>query len=186
MKASITDFKAQLATGGVRPTMFYVELNLPTNNFYVSSGKNGRDMDKFSFLCKASQLPGQTLTTVSVGLPGGGALKLPGSRLFEPWNTNVLVDGNFETRRMMEQWCESIIGYEHQRGAMVNDRYMGSATVHQLDRQGEKIRSYELRRLWPMTLSPIELSYEAQSVEDFDVQWNYHYFQPIQQRSSED
>ena len=180
MTASISDFKAALSTGGVRPTMFYVELTMPIGNQNIGNGKYRNGLSDFSMLCKASQIPGQTITTVTVGLPAGGAIKLPGSRIFETWNTNVIVDGKMELRRMIEQWAESVIGYEHQRGALQLDRYMGSATVHQLDRQGEKLRSYEMKHIWPTVISPIELSYEAQEVEDFDVQWNYHYFQPVQ------
>jgi hypothetical protein len=181
MKRSITDFAAQLKTGGVRPTMFEVEVSLPDGNQNVGTGKNLQEIRQFTFLCKATQIPGSTVTAMTVGIPAGGAVKLPGSRLFEPWNVTVICDGEMKQRRMFEQWSESVIGFENQRSAQFLPTYMSTGTVYQLDRQAERIRAYEMRHLYPIVLAPMNLSYESyDQISSFDVQFVYHYFSPRQ------
>ena len=181
MQLSIQDFKSQLASGGVRPTMFECEVQLPTNNQNVTPGKNNQELRQFTFLCKSTIIPGSMVTNLTLGLPAGGALKLPGSRIFEPWQATIICDGEMAQRRMFEQWNESVIGYENQRGAQFLSDYMSVATVHQLDRQGERLRSYEMRHVYPLVLSPMQLDYEARDkIHYLDVQFVYHYFAPRQ------
>ena len=98
-KRSIENFKTALTGGGVRPTMFSVNISLPqgfqqylrdarsSNTGFSSTGEFSRNLE---FLCKLASIPASNNTTVSVGLPGGQSLKLPGSRIFENWNTSIL------------------------------------------------------------------------------------------------
>ena len=187
MKHSIQDFQARLQTGGVRPTMFEVLVTLPENNYLVGNGKYSETIRDFKFLCKGTSIPGSTTTSLTIGLPAGGALKVPGSRIFEPWSVKVITGGNMQNRRLFEQWSESIIGFEHQLSAQFLDRYMSTAEVTQLDRLGEPIRTYRLEHIFPLTISPQELSFDPGStISEFDVQFQYLYFDPIQKRGGND
>ena len=50
--------------------------------------------------------------------------------------------------------------------------------VDQLDRAGNKIKTYTLRGCWPTTLSEIALGYDQNdAVEQFDITWRYQYFE---------
>ena len=112
-KRSIEEFKAVLRTGGVRPTMFEVQLTLPqTAEWY----QNQFDLSlrEMSFLCKSAQIPSSFVTTMTVGLPAGGALKMPSSRVFEPWTVKVINDGRMNIRAMMEEWSRALMGREMQ------------------------------------------------------------------------
>ena len=80
-RKSIEDFKSSLSTGGVRPTMFEVNILLPqylrnlyNQNPFVST-KATQYFDKsISTLCRAATIPESNVTTISAGLSGGAAL----------------------------------------------------------------------------------------------------------------
>ena len=56
--------------------------------------------------------------------------------------------------------------------------YQVDAFVDQLDRNGATLKSYTLRGAFPVTIAPIELTYdEQQAVEQFDVTFSYQYFE---------
>ena len=63
--ANINDFKARLAGGGARANQFRVILPPPVG--VVTAGIN---TEQFSFLCKATSLPGQELTEIAVPFRG--------------------------------------------------------------------------------------------------------------------
>lgn len=180
-RKSIEDFKSSLATGGVRPTMFQIDLTLPAYlRDLMSSAGSQKEVESFeqsfSILCKAASIPGATLTTTTVGLPGGANLKLPGSRLFEPWVCTMIVDGGMVSRDIFEEWSNLIIGSATPRSTMDTANYMTTLHVNQLDRQGRGIRKYKLEYCYPTTISPISLDYGAtDKIEEFELTWNYHY-----------
>lgn len=183
-KLSIENFKSSLVNGGVRSTMFLVSVTFPFNlrPFFELTNQNTNTqevLNSFQFLCKAASIPASTLTTVNVGLPAGGQLKLPGSRLFDPWSTTIISDGQMAIRSLLEGWMQMIIDHESQLSVMDLDRYLAIANVYQLDRQGKEIRSYELKGLYPTTLDPIELAFDDNdSIEEFQCVWNYHWWEP--------
>ena len=173
-KKSIDDFKAALSGGGIRPTMFSVLLSLPDFNPFADT-QYDQELRVLPMLCKSSTIPSAVNTTVTVGLPAGANLKLPGSRLYEPWNMTVINDGDMRLRGMFEDWIESIIAPEDQRSVQALDRYHGTAQVRQLDRQGEVIRLYTLYNVFPSNIDAQDLDYEAEGITEFTVTMNYHY-----------
>ena len=55
--------------------------------------------------------------------------------------------------------------------------YQVDAFVDHLDRNGNTVKSYTLRGVFP-TVAPIELTYDEQTaIEQFDVTFNYQYFE---------
>ena len=186
MRKSIENFKSSLATGGLRPTMYEVNLTIPSYvNQYLLSGLSSRSFyegnngfaSQFMMLCKATTIPPSTTTTVSVGLPAGESLKLPGSRIFEPWNTSVISDGEMRLRNVLEAWSEIIIGHPSAVGAPNLSDFMGSAQVRQLNRRGEPVRIYNLEYLYPQSIEAQDLAFDAfDSIAEFNVVWNYHYY----------
>ena len=174
MKKSIDDFKASLAKGGVRPTMFEVRLNFPSDLVLESSLQLSEET---LMLTKATQLPGSTMTNVTVGLPAGQFMKLPGSRLFEQWNFTVINEDKMQLRSAFEMWSAGIIGHQNPTGRSNLSSYFRDAQVTQLDRNGNPIRTYTLHGLYPVAISAQELSYDAtDTVSEFNVTCAYQYF----------
>jgi len=162
-RRSIEDFKSSLTSGGVRPTMFECQVTIPIylRDLIVASGSQSSSLTTFdrtfSILCKAASIPPSILTTTTVGLPGGAALKLPGSRIYEPWSCTMIMDGGMVMRDILETWTSLIIGNATPRSTMDFQNYMTTVDVTQLDRQGRGIRKYKLEYAYPSNISPILL-----------------------------
>ena len=100
---SIEDFKAVLQGGGVRPTMFEVELTFP-ESVVSDSTEITRDG---TFLIQAAALPASNVGTIEVPFRGR-KLKVSGDRAFDPWNVTVMNDVSFGLRVAFEKWAEKI------------------------------------------------------------------------------
>ena len=56
--------------------------------------------------------------------------------------------------------------------------YQVDAFVDHLDRNGNTIKSYTLRGLFPINIAAIDLNFdEATAVEEFSVTFSYQYFE---------
>lgn len=169
MQHSIEQFKSVLKGGGMRPNQFEVDV-VPCRqmrNFWTTR--------ELKFLCKASSVPAHTITPVSIGIPAGGALKVPGSKVFEPWSITVISDDAQRLRRNFEIWSEIIIGGADQLTDGDNSQYLGTAIVTQLGRDSRPIQYHRLEYLYPTNISACELSYENQGIQEFSVTFAYHF-----------
>ena len=60
---TISEFKSRLLGGGARPNLFEVELTtLPASVTFPWQA------DRFGFLCKAAQMPAQTIANIDLSL----------------------------------------------------------------------------------------------------------------------
>ena len=130
-RKSIEDFKSNLANGGVRPTMFEVQIAFPS--IVTGSGigdvasQNTVDADsiaqpsdkgavrpsapelteKSTFMVKASTLPGSNIGMISIPFRGR-KLKVAGDRSFNDWQTTLYNDSDYKLRDTIEKWSEMI------------------------------------------------------------------------------
>jgi len=169
--ANINDFKAVLKGGGARGNQFSVNLPFPG---YAGVGGESRVL---SFLCKATNLPGMTLGEVAVPFRGR-SLYIAGDRTFETWTTTVLNDTDFLIRNAMERWMNGMNALSDNSGLENPADYQVDGYVDQLDRSGIAIKSYTFRGLFPLTIAPIELTYDGNdAVEEFEVTYRYQFFE---------
>jgi hypothetical protein len=169
--ANIELFKANLTGGGARANQFEVIMNFPA---IAMAGGAGR---KFTYLCKSASLPGSTIGAVEVPYRGR-LLKIAGERTYDDWETAVFNDTDFDIRNALERWIDGMDRTLLEVTNVTNPLlYQTSAEVHQLDRNGTRLKSYNFFGLWPSTLAPIELAYDTNdAVEEFTVTWKYNYF----------
>ena len=156
--ASITDFAAKFK-GGVRPNLFKVHITAP-----------GINLVDLNFLVESSSLPGVSVAKIEVPFRGR-KLAVPGDRVFEDWTVKILNDTNFQNRAAMEEWLTRIsaASANYSQYDRNNIDYYGSASVSQLDRQQDVIRTYRMQVL-PTAISAIELGMGSNDeVEMFDV-----------------
>jgi hypothetical protein len=126
-RKSIEDFKSNLANGGVRPTMFEVQIVFPKiirETFDIAdsivgdtrdvggesgeqSGSAAELTEKSTFLVKASTLPGSNIGMIEVPFRGR-RLKVSGDRTFNDWQTTVFNDSDYRMRDAIEKWSEVI------------------------------------------------------------------------------
>ena len=170
--ANINDFKARLAGGGARANQFRVILPPPVG--VVTAAIN---TEQFSFLCKATSLPGQELTEIAVPFRGRN-LYVAGEREFAEWTTTVFNDTDFSIRREMERWLNGINNMSDNEGLTNPTDYQVDAFVDHLDRNGNTIKSYTFRGMYPQALQAIDLNYDAATaVEEFVCTWRYQYWE---------
>ena len=172
---SIEDFKAVLQGGGVRPTMFEVELTFPDT---VVSDPNLATNEGI-FLIKAAQLPPSNVGLIEVPFRGR-KLKVSGDRTFEDWAVTVTNDVSFGLRKAFEEWSERIQNHNYALGSNNLNDYFASAIVRQLDRDGQQLRAYRFEGIWPQTVDAIDLDFDStDTVEEYGVTFAVQYWSAI-------
>jgi len=170
--ASIDEFKSNLIGGGARANQYRVIITTPP------AITTGLDINRASFLVKATSLPGQTIGEISVPFRGRN-LYLAGDREFEAWTTTIINDTDFMIRNAMERWLNGINDLDANTGLTNVSDYTADITVEQLDRDDNILKAYTLKNCWPTGVTQIDLSYDtANEIETFDVTWRYTSFSP--------
>jgi len=169
--ANITDFKAKLAGGGARANQFKVTMPFP------GYAQVGGEIEELAFLCKATTIPAMTLGTVDIKFRGR-SIKIAGDRTFADWSVTVINDTNFKVRNAFERWQNGINNMSDNEGLTNPADYQVDAFVDQLDRNGNNVKSYTLRSLFPTTVGEIALSYDTvDAIEEFSVTFAYQFFE---------
>jgi len=168
---NINDFKAKLRGGGARANQFRVTMPFPG---YASVGGETETM---SFLTTSTSLPGMTVAEVAIPFRGR-ELYVAGDRSFATWTTTILNDTNFLIRNAYERWLNGINNMSDNEGLTNPVDYQVDCFVDHLDRNGNTIKSYTLRGLFPTGIGEIDLNYDEQAaVEEFPVTFRYQYFE---------
>jgi len=174
----ITDFKSKLTGGGTRSNLFEVELAFPS-----AIGIDATVLDKSRFLVKAANLPASNVTPLEVAFRGR-TLKLAGDRTFETWTITVLNDTDFAIRSAFEKWSNYMNRLSDNTGTTDPTLYQADAFVYQLNRDGSILRAYHFYDTFPTSISSINLSYETDSIQEFTVEMQVHWWEAIKGTSS--
>ena len=162
----ITDFKSKLAGGGARSNLFEVELSFPA----LAEIADANDiLNKARFLVKAANLPASNIAQIEVPFRGR-TLKVAGDRSFDTWTITVINDTDFAIRSAFEKWMNTINRVSDNTGLTNPADYQADAYVYQLDRNGDTLRKYHFYDIFPTQVAPIELSYDAQGIQEFTVE----------------
>ena len=173
---TISNFKTAMSGGGARPNLFEVEITtLPKGIAW--------NANNFKFMCKAAQLPGQTIASIDVPFRGR-TFKVAGDRTIDAWTVTIINDENFEYRNAFESWTELIAKLDNNLGATLPDAYMKNAKVYQLGRGSTAsstnntgsanvvLKEYEFVDIFPTSVAPIDLSYDSgDTIEEFTVEF---------------
>ena len=170
----ITDFKSKLTGGGARPNLFEVVLAFPD-----SAPADSNVLDKARFLVKAAALPASNITPIDIPFRGR-ILKIAGDRTFDTWTITVLNDTDFAIRSAFEKWMNAINKLSDNTGLNDPATYQADAYVHQLDRNGQTLRTYHFYDLFPTNISAIDLSYDTtDTIQEFTVEMQVHWWEAI-------
>lgn len=156
----IEDFKANFL-GGSKPTLFAVEIQgLP---------------EKLKFLCKIAQLPGRTISPITIPY-AGHEIKIAGDAVFEDLTVTITLDTDFSVKNEIEIWMENIRNSESSGGQEPN-AYKKEGTVIQYNENDEEIASYKFFGLWPTVLDPVELGFDSKdTISEFSVTFSYDFW----------
>lgn len=174
MAFSINEFKALgLVNGGARPTLFQVEVAPPP-----LLGFEQNFAQKFSFTCRAAELPASDVASFDVPY-FGRKIKLAGDRTFADWRTTVMNDEDFLVRAMFEKWSNYINTMQSNIRVFGPQDYKSSLLVTQFGKSGNLLRSYEIIGAFPTVVDAIPLDWNStNAVEEFSVTFSYDYWVP--------
>jgi hypothetical protein len=80
-------------------------------------------------------------------------------------------------RNAMEQWMGGMEDYATKFGQLQPSQYQRDLQVFQLDRNGNALKSYNIRDAFPVDLSPVGLDFGANDqISSFTVTFQYQYF----------
>ena len=168
--ANISDFKAKLAGGGARANQFKVTMPFPG---YASVGG---EIEELAFLCRATSIPSMEIANINVPFRGR-AIKIAGDRTIPSWSVTVYNDTNFRLRNAFERWQNGINNMSDNEGLTNPVDYQVDAFLDHLDRNGNTIKSYTLRGVYPTAIASIPLDYdEKTTIEEFEVTLEYQFF----------
>ena len=171
----ITDFKSKLTGGGARSNLFECELAFPQE---VGVQDLNEVLNKARFLVKAANLPASNVAPIEVPFRGR-VLKIAGDRTFDTWTITIINDTDFAIRSAFEKWMNTINRVSDNTGITNPADYQADAFVFQLDRSGETLRKYKFYDVFPTQVAPIELSYDAQGIQEFQVELQVLYWEAI-------
>ena len=170
---TISDFKSKLTGGGARANIYEVVLTFPD---IVQPATDV--LDKSRFLVKGARLPASNIAQIEVPFRGR-ALKIAGDRTFDSWTVTVINDTDFAIRSAFENWMNAINRLSDNTGLVNPADYQADCYVYQLDRDGQALRSYRFFDTFPTQVGPIELSYDAQGIQEFTVELQVQYLEVI-------
>ena len=152
---SIHQFSSKFK-GGVRANLFMCRVQPPH-----------RAMPEFEFHCKGTSMPASTIGNIDVPFRGR-QLKVPGDRTFADWTVTVFNDRNMYIRGVFEEWMAKI--QDHWQNRQANMNPYGKASIMQLDREGNAIRTYHITSLYPTEVAAIDVAWDSNdAVEEYSV-----------------
>jgi len=170
---TISDFKSKLTGGGARANLFEVVLTFPD-----AAQPPSDVLDRSRFLVKGARLPASNISQIEVPFRGR-VLKIAGDRTFDSWTVTVINDTDFAIRSAFERWMNTINRLSDNTGLVNPADYQADAYVYQLDRDGQDLRAYRFYDTFPTQVGPIELSYDAQGIQEFTVELQVQYLEVI-------
>ena len=170
---------------GIKPNMFSVDIQFPTNGEGDAANFSSTDRNLTNILCKSAALPGSNLGVIEVPFRGR-TVKIAGDRTFDTWSATFFADRDMEIRALFEDWANSINTHEANTAPrfLPDDTatgYMANLYVTQLEKDAEEggsaIRTYKLHHCFPTNVSQIDLAYDSNDqIAEFTVEWQYSYF----------
>ena len=170
---TISNFKSKLTGGGARANLFEVVLTFPD-----VAQPDSAVLDKARFLVKGANLPASNVAQIDIPFRGR-ILKIAGDRTFDTWTVTIINDTDFAIRSAFEKWMNTINRVSDNTGTTNPADYQADAFVFQLDRSGETLRKYKFYDVFPTQVAPIELSYDAQGIQEFQVELQVLYWEAI-------
>lgn len=175
MPFNIQDFRARLTRDGARPNLFEVTMNFPAT--VVANA--GAASTKFTFMCRAAQLPGSSIGSVVVPY-FGREVKMAGNRTFADWTVTIINDEDFLIRNAFERWLGGINGHALNRRNSVFSTptsYTSDAVVSQYGKTGTKVKNYQFIGMFPIDVAPIDLDWGSNdTIEEYSVTFQYQYW----------
>lgn len=173
MAFNINNFRSNFAGGGLRPTLFEVNITTP-----IDALANVQ----MPFRVKAANLPSGNLGTIEVPY-FGRKIKVAGDRTFDPWTVTVIDDEDNLIRNALESWMSMI--NTHQGNLTTTQSaspmsYKSQAQVTHFGKTGNVLRVYNFDGIHPTQIAETTLGWDSNdTLEEFTVTFNYDWWDVV-------
>lgn len=178
-------FIKHMADGGYRPNRYRVTFVGDLKGIDKTLSKKAQE--QMSVFCVASALPQSTMG-IAEAQYFGRAIKMAGDKTFDDWTCEMYTDSDFTVRTFMENWHDSILGFETNFAAQDYRKpltYYLDAFLEIYTREGEVINTYEMKQIFPSSVGELSLSYENNNqIARFPVTFAINYFTPVNKNAS--
>jgi hypothetical protein len=157
--------------GGARPNRY--RINITGSN----TAGAGVIPDTIEFLCRATSIPASILANCDVPYMGR-TIKISGDRQFDDWSITVFNNISFDLRVFFEKWSNGMLKhFANITDFQEDSTYLADGYVEQLDRNENVINKYEMKGIFPISVSDIPLAYDSNnSIEEFSVTFAVNYW----------
>jgi hypothetical protein len=189
MPFNIQDFRASLNDDGARASLFDVSLTFPiaVGTGGTAPGTFGGAQQAVTFRAKASSLPGDSMSSISVNY-FGREIKVAGTRTFPDWSITLINDEDFVLRNAFERWMSGINSHVSnlRLPSMLSGDggYQQDAIVRQYAKTGEIVKMYKMVGCFPTDISAIDLDWAADNIEEFGVTFAYQWWETLETTDS--
>jgi len=165
--SSINSFMSAF-DGGSKPNLYSVNVSCPVL---------GNAFQNLQFFCRSTSLPSSILGEFTMPYLGRMA-KYPGDRIYENWSMTIFNTQDMQLRKVFEYWNELFNSHAGNVSATTNPRQLfGGATITQLARNYQPVRSYFLAEVFPVAVGGVGMGFELDNqISEFEVTLAYSYF----------
>lgn len=103
-----------------------------------------------------------------------------GHRVLNPWTVTILNDEDFKVRNALETWNNLLNTVQGNIAAFPspNDsEYQSVGNIFQYDKTGRITRVYTLFGLWPSAIGAIDLDWESDAIQNYQVTFRYNTYE---------
>jgi len=171
--ANLNEFIGALREGGTRGNQFQVTITGAPGDVQSVLGQD------FVFLCKATTVPALNIGEVMIPYRGR-QIFVAGDRTYDPWTVTIWSDRDQRMKAGFEIWQNHLgdIGVVTDRSAVgqVPSMYYAQASIQQMDRNDNVLRSYYLYDVWPQNVAGTDMAYDANDILlEFAVTLRFNY-----------
>lgn len=162
---TIKDFKATLREKNIaRPNLYYVSIMTPP-------AMSGTSAELASMWCSASHTPHTFISTNDNFIEAGVRRKYAYDIDHQNLVLNFYIDQEFEIKKFFDTWKQKIV--PHNRQFNYPDNYTANSMfLYILNQEDNVTYEYEYSRVFPKTISSIELSYaNGTAISGFNVEF---------------
>jgi hypothetical protein len=172
---TLQDFKATLREKNIaRPNLYYVSIMTP-------SSMAGTSPELASMWCSAAHTPHMFISTNDNYIEAGVRRKYAYDVDHQNLVLNFYIDQEFEIKKFFDTWKQKIV--PHNRQFNYPDSYTANSMfLYILNQEDNVTYEYEYSRVFPKTISSIDLSYaNGNSISGFNVEFVFEdvYFKSL-------
>ncbi len=173
---NISEFRANIDKKGVyNSANFEVLINHPSAEF-----------NELRYRCQGIELPGRSLHTADQKY-AGPARKIAYDSIFTEVTANIICSKDLDEKEKFETWQNiAVVKYREMSSNSRDmfdlgffDDYIGTVTIFIYDSTNKLERQYILEEAYPITVSPLQLSWASNEVTILPVSFAYTYLRKV-------